>query len=135
MFEGQSVPNLEKVTNFDYTTSRRIRSSVRDGNFLNNKNILDKMGTHPRFHLQRGMRETRNRMKEVLFVVHLRSLVRRDLEVGRERSLNDFLDKSLTKLDVGFLLEAFPDGTSVPSGSILGSVLRQVKSDVGQSHA
>ena len=73
-------------------------------------------------------------MKEVFFVIHLRSLVRRDLEVGRERSLDDFLDESLTKLDVGIFLEAFPDDTGITRGSGLGSILRQVKSDVGQSH-
>ena len=61
------------------------------------------------------MRETRNRVEKVLLVVHLRSLIRRDLEVGRKRCFDNLLHEDFTELDAGLFLEAFPDGSSVAS--------------------
>ena len=134
LLEGQSVPNLEKIPNFRYSPSWRSLCRIGDNDFLNDENVLDEVRSHPRFHLQRGMRESRDSMEEVVLAFHFQSLVGRDLEIGGQRSLDYLLDEGLTKLDKRLLLEAFPDGTSVPSRSGLRSGLRKVKRNVSQRH-
>ena len=62
LLKSQGIPNLEEVTNFDDSPNRRILGGVSDLDFLNHENILDEVGSHPRFHLQRGMRETRDQI-------------------------------------------------------------------------
>ena len=134
LLEGQHIPNLEEIPDFRDGMSRRNSSCICNGNLLNDEHVLDQMGLHSCFHLQRGMRETWNCMEEDVRVVHLQILARRDLEVGRQERLDDFLDESLAQLDECFLFKTFAIGASVPSQSGLGSNLCQIKSDVGQWH-